>query len=703
MKRLLFKVFVALFAAALGVGLMLYQQSRMKEGFEQIERVNTGLQRLHANLIDLQRTILEANYLVYYNNDLFYKKIETIRSQIEALLQTRNFNNVEHKRTYRSLLRLEKRFDRLAETINNFLTLNASLKNSSIYLPTLALKAYDLFDINDPEERRIILTLSRINASLFLAKNAMDESLVSELSQYKKKLEKMMESVDEGAKKGLLRVSILHLGLFVDLFPRFSKAFASIRDESLQEEIAKTMETFANESSSEIEKINRIGELLLVLYQITIGIVLYFVFHSEKETIRLKKTQERLQRSLITDHLTGLGNREAFVQDFGKMRHPALILVNIDRFKHINEFYGTAVGDHLLQVVAQILEEVVPRDLHARFYRLGGDDFGILFECEDGELLKSVIEKVLKRFEEDNFDIDSLTLDISVSIGASMAEKLFETADMALKTVKSSRRKRYAIYDPSLDVSETIARNIFALKQLKTAISQDAVIPFFQPIIDLKGERPPKYEALARLRIRHGETIAPYHFMEAAKQAKLSGLITTRILRQTLEVAKKTGAFCSVNLSAEDIASRYDRERIFALLSDHKEVASLITFEILETEEIEDYEIIAEFIRRAKHFGCSVSIDDFGSGYSNFEKLLQLDIDLIKIDGSLIKEVDHNTHAELVVRTIVDFAEGARLKTVAEFVHSKAVLEKVEKMGIDYAQGFYLGEPKPADFYFKEW
>ena len=701
MKRLIFKVFIALLAAALGVGLMLYQQNRMQEGFERVERVNTELQTLHANLIDLQRTILEANYFVYYNNDLFYKKIEEIHAHIESLLRTPHFGNKYHKETYQALLRLKHRFDALSETIDNFLTLNASLKNSSIYLPTLALKAYNLFDINDPDERRIILTLSRINASLFLAKNAMDESLVRELAAYKKRLESMMASVKEGPKRGLLKVSILHLGLFVDLFPKFSKAFNSIRDQAIQADIQKTMEIFSKESSAELEEINRIGELLLALYLITIGIVLYFVFHSEKEYIRLKKTQERLQRSLITDHLTGLGNREAYMQHLGEMKHPALILINIDRFKHINEFYGSTVGDHLLQAVAHLLEEVVPKEIDARLYRLGGDDFGILFECEDPGRLKEIIETILHRFDEETFDIDALSIDISVSIGASMAGKLFETADMALKTVKSSKRKRYAIYDPSLDVSETIASNIYALKQLKTAIAQNAVIPYFQPIIDLESGEALKYEALARLQIKEGETITPYYFIEAAKQAKLSGIITTRILNKTLEIARRTGATFSVNLSAEDITSGHDQKRIFSLLEAYDDVSSQIIFEILETEEIEDYEIISDFIRRAKRFGCQISIDDFGSGYSNFEKLLQLDIDVIKIDGSLIKHVDHNTHAELVVRTIVDFAKGAQLETVAEFVHSKAVLEKVRALDIDYAQGFYLGEPKPVDHYFK--
>ncbi|WP_300368353.1 EAL domain-containing protein, partial [Hydrogenimonas sp.] len=691
MKRLLFKVVVALLAALLGVGLMLYQQNQMKEGFEIPQRVNRDLQTLHAEIIALQHTVLEANYFLYFNNDLIYERINGIRSQIDGLLKYPHLTNKYHRKSYQALLRLKRHFSELAETINTFLTLNASLKNSSIYLPTLALKAYDLFDINDPGERRIILTLSKINASLFLTKNALDESFIKELTLYKNDLTGMMGEADSKPKKRLLETSIRHLDLFIQLFPKFHRQLRVILDPSIQRDLHNIMNLFSRESSAELQKINQLGVILLILYLVTIGIVLYFVFHSEKEFIRLKRTQEQLQRSLITDHLTGLGNREAYVQQYERMKNPALILVNIDRFKHINEFYGSTVGDHLLQAVAQLLEETMPRRSDAHLYRLGGDDFGILFECDDPQNLKYVIVDILDRFDEETFTIDNLAIDISISIGASTAGKLFETADMALKTVKSSRRKRYAIYEPSLDVSETIASNIHALRQLKTAISQDAVIPFFQPIIDLRSGKTLKYEALARLRIGEHETIAPFFFIEAAKQAKLSGVITTRILKQTLTIAEKTQATFSVNLSAEDITSEHDKRQIFALLEEYKEIASLIVFEILETEEIEDYEIISEFIRQVKRYGCKISIDDFGSGYSNFEKLLQLDIDIIKIDGSLIKDVDHNTHAELIVQTIVDFAKGAQLVTVAEFVHSKAVLDKVKVLGVDYAQGYYLG------------
>jgi EAL domain-containing protein (putative c-di-GMP-specific phosphodiesterase class I) len=136
-----------------------------------------------------------------------------------------------------------------------------------------------------------------------------------------------------------------------------------------------------------------------------------------------------------------------------------------------------------------------------------------------------------------------------------------------------------------------------------------------------------------------------------------------------------------------------DRNLIIALLKGAGETASKITLEILESEEIYDYEVVKQFIKEVRRFGCKVAIDDFGSGYSNFENILALDIDIIKIDGTLIHRIDHDSHAELIVRTIVAFAKEAGFKTVAEYVHSDSILKMAEAIGIDYAQGYYIGKP----------
>ncbi|WP_457592404.1 EAL domain-containing protein [Hydrogenimonas sp.] len=695
MRWLILKTTAAIFAALLGIALILYQQNYLKSSFQATEKIGNSFRVLHTEFITLQRIVLQASYFPYFDNDRILTQIRKIRRRLNELSKDPRLQSGVYTDTRRGLAGTTEHFDRLTRTIYEFLTLNASLKNSTVYLPTLALKAYDIFDMQSAQDHRAIVLLSKINATIFLAKNALDESFLQEVEGYKEDLTRLKKEIPENEKRRLLQASIGHLNLFLNTFPKFRADLEQILDNTFQHELEQVIKDFSAESKKELAHINTLGELFLVLYLVSILIVLYFIFRFEKENIKLKKVRDQLRRSLITDHLTGLENREAYLLRKKKMKHPALILVNIDRFKHINEFYGSKAGDIVLQQSARILKEIVPMSLQANLYRLGGDDFGILYEFKSKERTESVIKEILRHFHEKVLDVEGIFIDISISIGASYADKLLETADMALKHTKSSRRRRYTIYDPSIDISEQISKNIRALKQLKRAISQENIIPYFQPIVELGSGAVVKYEALARMRIETGEILGPSHFLDAAKEAKLSGEITAAILRHTLKIAESSDMIFSVNISAGDIMNPHDRNIIFDLLGRHEGCAWRIVFEIVESEEIEDYEILGEFIDRIRGFGCKIAIDDFGSGYSNFEKLLQLRVDILKIDGSLIKDIDTDGHMELVVRTIVDFAKGAGLKTVAEYVHSKVILEKVKVLGIDFAQGFYLGKPLP--------
>ena len=693
MRRLILKTTAALIAALIGIVLIIYQQSYLKSSFHDTEKIGDSFRVLHTDYIALQRIVLQASYFPYFDNDTILSQIEKIRERLDGLYKERRLQRAVYSETRSELQSAKRDFEELAKTIYEFLTLNASLKNSTVYLPTLALKAYEVFDIHSEHDRQVTVLLSKINETLFLAKNALDESFLEEVKEYKKELEELKKEVSENDKRRLLQASIGHLDLFLKVFPKFREDLEEILDLKFQKELESAIGRFSEESKREMGHINTLADLFLTLYLISILVVIYFIFRSEKENIELKRVRDQLRKSLVTDHLTGLENREAYVVRKRMMAHPALILVNIDRFKHINEFYGSKTGDAVLQKSAEILKEIVPKYLNAHIYRLGGDDFGILYEFKSRERTESVIRQILKHFQEKTLNIEGILVDISISIGASYNDKLLETADMALKIVKSSKRLRYTIYDPSMDLSKTIARNIRALKQLKQAIARGDIIPYFQPIIDLGDGSSVKYEALARMRTQSGEILGPAHFLDAAKEAKLSGDITAAILRQTLKIAETCDMTFSVNISAGDIMNIYDRNTIFELLETHRGCSSRIVFEIVESEDIEDYDILGEFIGRIREFGCEIAIDDFGSGYSNFEKLLQLQVDILKIDGSLIKELDTNEHAALVVQTIVDFAKAAGFKTVAEYVHSKSVLDKVRSLEVDFAQGFYLGRP----------
>jgi diguanylate cyclase (GGDEF)-like protein len=463
--------------------------------------------------------------------------------------------------------------------------------------------------------------------------------------------------------------------------------------------------TFQKNAQKELMDLNETNRLLLALYLVSLTVIIYYIVKTQEENRRLEALKESLEHSLVTDALTKLGNRNAFQRDVEELYTPALILINIDRFKHINEFYGSQIGDRVLQEVALELGTIVPQNLKAKLYRLGGDDFGILFEFHrlNGRSLDHLLHYFHQTLEAHTIPIDDLEIDLDFTLGAS-AEKgeLFETAGMALSHAKASSNQSYLVYDRSIDRRKKIAENITSIRHLRHALAEEHLLPYYQPIVSLKNPSQKKYEALARIEVlESGEVITPASFMAMARESKLSAQITDEILGKTLQIARENpDSIFSINLSTRDIEDPRSRRHIIQTIREHIDLAPRLVIEILESDEVDNYETVAEFIAEVKRYGCKIAIDDFGSGYSNFEKLLKMDIDMIKIDGSLITKIDHDRHSELIVRTILDFAKYAELETVAEFVHSKSIFEKVSKMGFDYAQGFYLGEPsKSLDSY----
>jgi EAL domain-containing protein (putative c-di-GMP-specific phosphodiesterase class I) len=229
--------------------------------------------------------------------------------------------------------------------------------------------------------------------------------------------------------------------------------------------------------------------------------------------------------------------------------------------------------------------------------------------------------------------------------------------------------------------------------KLKEAFKNDNVLPYFQPIYDNTTQKIASCESLVRLIDNDGNIISPFHFLTVAKKSRLYPEITRIVIQKSCQYFQNIDCDFSINLSIEDMLHdetiEYLKEQIIFYNIAHK-----MTIEILETEGIENYEEVASFLTQMKKMGCKIAIDDFGSGYSSFEYLLKLHVDYIKIDGTLIKNIDTDTNSAIVVETIVNFAKKLNILTVAEFVHNKAVFEKVKELGVDRSQGFYLSEPK---------
>lgn len=264
---------------------------------------------------------------------------------------------------------------------------------------------------------------------------------------------------------------------------------------------------------------------------------------------------------------------------------------------------------------------------------------------------------------------------------------------MALKTAKK-RHLSYQLYDETMQVKQEYEHNILWNKKLKEAIEAKNFTLYYQPIFDAESKEVVEYEALIRMIDTNGTVIAPGYFLPAARQSRLYPLLSQFVIDEVFKMLETTPYTYSINLSVDDIIDKPTKEFLLYKLRSSAHTSRII-FELLESEGIENYQDVSTFIAEVKEFGCRIAIDDFGTGYSNFAHILRLDVDILKIDGSLIRNIDTDKNAQTVLIAVNEFSKHLGLKTIAEFVHSESVCNKCKELGIDYLQGYYLGEPKP--------
>jgi len=411
----------------------------------------------------------------------------------------------------------------------------------------------------------------------------------------------------------------------------------------------------------------------------------------------LRQAYRELELAATTERLTKLLNRASFEKDEKELDYPVLLLMNIDGFKHVNDFYGIQAGDFVLKEIAACLNNIIPEYIGAKIYKLGGDDFGILFESNPDYDPVNLAKLIIDTIEDNEFVYNGNNISISISIGIARERPVLEKADMVLKHLKRHLRLKYLEYTEELSLYKNISENMRVLNILKKAINSNSVISYFQPICNNRSGMIEKYECLVRVIDETGKVLSPFSFLKVAKESKLYGEITKRMIENGVSAFKdKRGLEFSLNISVEDINDTEIEGFIEDVLKKNQEIACRTTFEIVESEGIDNYEVVYDFINKVKKYGCKIAIDDFGAGYSNFGHTMQLNIDYLKIDASLIKEIDRNEKLQILTETIVSYARRLGIKTIAEYVHSEEVHKKVKALGVDYSQGYYIGEPKPT-------
>ena len=415
------------------------------------------------------------------------------------------------------------------------------------------------------------------------------------------------------------------------------------------------------------------------------------------------------------DSLTGLYNRKYFMQELERLitrvarsgAECAMLYLDLDQFKYVNDTLGHAAGDRLLLECTRMLHDNIREgDLLSRF---GGDEFTVLLYNLDTAAARQVAENIRKLFEHFRYIDSGQSFNITCSIGISMitadspsAEDVLLHADLACNIAKTQGRNCVHLSTPEDKEKDGMAEDIGWATRVRDACEQDRFSLAFQPIMSIADNTVQDYEVLLRMTMKNGDTILPGGFMPAAERF---GLINN-VDRWTVEAAVKKlagmhdngqPARFAINLSGRAFEDKQLLPLIQSLLRESRLDPAALTFEITESAAISNLAAASEFIYKLKEMGCQFALDDFGTGFCSFTYLKHLPVDKLKIDGSFVRGLAESSVDQAMVKSMNQIAHALHKQTIAEFVENEETLLLLKHFGVDFAQGHYLGKPGTLD------
>ncbi len=408
--------------------------------------------------------------------------------------------------------------------------------------------------------------------------------------------------------------------------------------------------------------------------------------------LKNKEIERQIQYMLYYDSLTNLHNRTYLDEILTQTGEKTLLLLDVNNFSYINNTYGFEVGDKLLVNLANILKTDLD---YQKLCKLEADQFALILDADTD--IKQEVQKIKKYFYAHELLIDSIALNISFTYGAAAGnENLFKHAIISLKHAKIQGRSSLYIFNNEEENICFTKRKQFieANNILHHALVSDNIVPFFQGIRDNKSGKINKFEALARIK-QNDKIISPYFFLEPTRSSGLLPEITKIMIDKTFQIMSQNDFKFSLNLTEDDLTRHYILDYLNKKAKQYNIDSTRIILEILEGISANGKKNHIQQLNDLKEAGYSIAIDDFGVEYSNFERILNLDIDFLKIDAKYIKDIDTNPKSYEITRAIVFFAKNANIPCVAEFVHNENVQKVVEDLGIEYSQGYYFSEPNP--------
>lgn len=431
-----------------------------------------------------------------------------------------------------------------------------------------------------------------------------------------------------------------------------------------------------------------------------------------------KHFEGQLQYLADHDALTGLFNRRRFEEELERELTSAqrfdtggaVLVLDLDHFKFVNDSLGHAAGDELISTVSQILR----RRLRSSdvLGRMGGDEFAMVLPrvsakeaCEVGELLLEEIR------EDGRASGVSGRRRVTGSMGVSLfggdarkvsAQELLSEADIAMYDAKEAGRDRLTVFDPGSPRHERTQMRLDWLHRIEAALENDRFVLHAQPILCLDGDPKQRYELLLRMLGDDGDLIPPAAFLQLAERSELAQRIDAWVVGRAAEMLseqEKLGRnVCfEVNLSGGSIGDEGIADQISRAIQRTGIDPARLVFEVTETAAIVNVGRAKEFAERMHELGCGFALDDFGAGFASFYYLKHLSFDYLKIDGEFIRNLPSSRTDQLVVQSVVEIARGLGKRTIAEFVGDRRTVELLRGYGVDYAQGFYVGMPAPLD------
>lgn len=400
--------------------------------------------------------------------------------------------------------------------------------------------------------------------------------------------------------------------------------------------------------------------------------------------------------SKIKDTHTGVASKTYLLREIKEPKEFVLMVFEIDNAEYYFGIYGFEFGEEIIATTIEFIDKIKP--CGSKLFQVQEDQFVILLEDENINKVKEFAQMLITAIGNDTIEVNGIELSISISIGISkgFGEEMLTMARLALKEAKSQGARQYCIYEGKTTDEILQEHNLKWTQKVKLAIESDQIQPYFQPIYNNHTNKVEKYECLARMIDEDGEVFNPGLFLGSAKIVGLLPNISFVIISKSFKHFKDNNYEFAINISEDDLKAGKFVEYIINRCDHFGISPKRVCIEILEGISSSSNAEMIRQIKELKSLGFKIALDDFGTESSNFSRIFDLEIDYIKIDGSFIKNLDTDVKSLKIVKTIANFAKSIGVKTIAEFVHSKAIQDIVLDLGIDYSQGYYFGKPLPA-------